>query len=104
MTLVGRARNLLNQLPLTKRWLLVWWQRESCPDAEAVAFDELDLAVVAIKYIDGNEQSKRAVEKYVESFGGRYEGLLRNWLAAGNDVYDCHRYTISRPEYESSSR
>ena len=70
----------------------------------SVAFDELDLAVVAIKHIDGNEQSKRAVENYVESFGGRYEGLLRNWLAAENDVYDCHRYTISRPEYESSSR
>ena len=69
----------------------------------SVAFEKLDLELVAVKHIDGNEQSKRAVEKYVERFGGQYEGLLRNWLAVESEVYDCHRYTISRAEYEANA-
>ena len=67
-----------------------------------VAFDTLNLDMVAVKYIDGNEQSKQAVEKYVEKFGGTYEGLLRNWLAVDNEVFDCHRYSIRREEYQQS--
>lgn len=67
-----------------------------------VAFDTLDLDMVAVKYIDGNEQSKRAVERYVEKFGGTYEGLLRNWLAVDNEIFDCHRYSIRREEYQQS--
>lgn len=68
-----------------------------------VAFDTLDLDMVAVKYIDGNAQSKRAVEKYVEKFGGQYDGLLRNWIAVGDEVVDCHRYTIRREQYVEST-
>ena len=67
-----------------------------------LAFDRLDLELVAVKYIDGNEQSKRAVERYVDRFGGRYEGLVRHSLAVEGEVYDCHRYSISREEYLAS--
>lgn len=67
------------------------------------AFERLDLELVAVKYIDGNERSKRAIEKYVERFDGQYDGLLRNWLAVEGEVFDCHRYTISRDQYEGAT-
>lgn len=67
-----------------------------------VAFDTLDLEMVAVKYIDGNEQSKRAIEKYVEKLGGQYDGLLRNWVAVDEEVFDCHRYTIRREQFEAA--
>lgn len=65
----------------------------------AVAFDRLDLELVVAAHIDGNEKSRRAITKYVERYGGQYEGLLRNWLPLDDTVADVHRYTISREEY-----
>lgn len=65
-----------------------------------LAFERLDLELVEVTVVDGNEQSRRAVEKYVEAHGGRHEGLLRN-ARAGQDgeVVDLHRYTVSQAEY-----
>ncbi|MFC7230765.1 GNAT family N-acetyltransferase [Saliphagus sp. GCM10025308] len=37
----------------------------------AIAFDRLDLEVVSVGYLKGNAKSKRAIEKYVERYGGR---------------------------------
>ena len=65
----------------------------------AVAFDRLELELVVAAHVVGNEKSRRAIEKYVERYGGQYEGLLRNWLALSDAVADVHRYTISREEY-----
>lgn len=62
----------------------------------AVSFERLELVVAA--HVDGNEKSRRAIEKYVERHGGQYDGLLRNWLALPGTVADVHRYTISRDE------
>lgn len=36
-----------------------------------LAFEQFDLELVAVKYIDGNNRSKRALEKYVEWYDGR---------------------------------
>lgn len=47
----------------------------------SVVFERLDLELVVASHIDGNEQSQRAIEKYVERYGGQYDGLLRNWLS-----------------------
>ncbi len=69
-----------------------------------LSFDRLDLDLVTVKYIDGNERSRRAIEKYVDRFGGQYEGLLRHSLAVEGEVYDCHRYSISSEEYKSKSQ
>lgn len=83
----------------------VWGNGYSAERAELfveLAFERLDLDLVAVMYIDGNEKSRRAIEKYVDRFDGQYEGLLRRWLAGEDDVYDCHRYTISKTEYERS--
>jgi RimJ/RimL family protein N-acetyltransferase len=68
-----------------------------------LAFERLDLEVVAAVHLDGNENARRAIEKYVEEYGGRYEGRLRNWRAPGGDPRDAHRYTISREEYRAAT-
>lgn len=65
----------------------------------AIAFNRLDLELVVAAHIDGNEKSRRAINKYVERYDGQYEGLLRNWLALPDSVADVHRYTISREEF-----
>lgn len=64
-----------------------------------VAFDELGLELVAAAHVEGNDRSKRAIEKYVDRNGGQYEGRLRNWLPLDDGVATVHRYTISREEY-----
>lgn len=68
-----------------------------------LAFDRFDLDVATAGCLAGNERSKRAIEKYVERFGGRYEGLLRNWVPTPDGgAADMHRYTVSREEYAAA--
>jgi RimJ/RimL family protein N-acetyltransferase len=69
----------------------------------SLAFDRLDLELVAAGHTDGNDASKRAIEKYVDRYGGRYEGVLRNWVVLDDDPRDLHRYTISRDEYADAA-
>ncbi|PSQ31644.1 GNAT family N-acetyltransferase [Halobacteriales archaeon SW_6_65_46] len=68
-----------------------------------LAFDRLDLAMVAVEHLPENEQSERAIGKYVERFGGRREGLLRQHATGPEgEGYDMVRYTISREEFEAN--
>lgn len=64
-----------------------------------LAFDRLDLELVAIGHEAGNERSNGAVQKFVESVGGQYDGVLRNWTPIGDEIADHHRYTVSREEF-----
>ncbi|WP_089784782.1 GNAT family N-acetyltransferase [Natronobacterium haloterrestre] len=64
-----------------------------------LAFDRLGLETVAIGYEDGNKRSERAIEKFVESAGGQYDGRLRNWTPIGDRIADHHRYTVTREEF-----
>jgi RimJ/RimL family protein N-acetyltransferase len=64
-----------------------------------LAFDRLDLDIVAIGYEEGNKRSKRAVEKYIGTVGGEYDGILRNWTPTGDDIADHYRYTVTREQY-----
>ncbi|WP_256297068.1 GNAT family N-acetyltransferase [Haloarchaeobius salinus] len=68
----------------------------------ALAFECLDLEVVAVEHVAGNENSRRAIGKYVERFGGRKEGALRNWALKDGEPVTQHRYSITREEYEAS--
>lgn len=71
-----------------------------------LAFSTLALAMVEVHVTDGNDHSRHGVERYVEEYGGRYEGLLRRSATAGyyeTEVVDQHRYTISREEYEAAT-
>ncbi|WP_238717555.1 GNAT family N-acetyltransferase [Natronorubrum halophilum] len=66
-----------------------------------LAFERLSLDLVAVPVEDGNEKSRRAVETYVETNGGQYDGIIRNsTVRLGGDVVDHHRYTISREQYQ----
>lgn len=64
-----------------------------------LAFEELDLEIVSAGYQEDNQKSKRAIEKYIEKYGGSYDGVLRNWVPVDGEVHDLHRYTVSREEY-----
>jgi ribosomal-protein-alanine N-acetyltransferase len=67
-----------------------------------LAFDRLDLELVAAGHTDGNDASRKAIEKYVDRWGGEYEGLLRNWVVLDDEPRDLHRYSISRAEYDDA--
>ena len=64
-----------------------------------LAFDRLDLDIVAIGYEEGNQRSKRPVEKYIDTVGGQYDGILRNWTPIGDDIADHYRYTVTEEQY-----
>lgn len=66
-----------------------------------IAFDQLDLEIVVASHHDGNEKSRRAIEKYVDHYGGRYEGLIRNGATTTDGPVDIHQYSISTGEYKS---
>ncbi|MFC4451747.1 GNAT family N-acetyltransferase [Halorussus aquaticus] len=68
-----------------------------------LAFDRLDLELVGASHQDGNVNSRRAIEKYVERFGGQYDGVLRNFVPQGGEVRDLHRYTVSQEQYRDAT-
>lgn len=95
------------ELALPGIWLRkpFWGRGYSGERADAlleVAFDRLGLSLVAIPVHGENDRSYRAVQKYVERHGGRYEGLLRNHADRDDRPIDHHRFSISREEYERS--
>ena len=69
-----------------------------------LAFDRLNLELVGASHRDGNANSRRAIEKYVERFGGQHDGVLRNFVPTGDGVRDLHRYTVSREQYRDATR
>ncbi|MFC7059201.1 GNAT family N-acetyltransferase [Halovenus salina] len=68
-----------------------------------LAFDRLDLEVVTVSHDPENDPSRRAIEKYVERFGGRKEGHIRNDLVIDGEPRDSVRYSISRAEWEQNT-
>lgn len=88
------------------------WFREPCwgrgyfGEAAAalldVAFEGIGLEVVAITHAPENERSRRAIEKLVDRFGGRQEGVIRNDVVVGGEPRDSVRYSIGRAEWESN--
>ncbi|MFB6117828.1 GNAT family N-acetyltransferase [Halosegnis sp.] len=96
-------RELANlAIRLRKRF---WGRGYSGERADALlrlAFEHLGLDCVAVPVHAGNERSRRAVKRYVERWGGRHEGLLRNDGTRGDRPVDRHRFTITREEYEAA--
>ncbi|WP_081655587.1 GNAT family N-acetyltransferase [Halopiger goleimassiliensis] len=64
-----------------------------------LAFDRLDLELVAVAAHVDNDRSNRAIEKYVETYGGSREGRLRNYVVINDEPADCYRYSISQSEW-----
>jgi ribosomal-protein-alanine N-acetyltransferase len=68
-----------------------------------LAFSHLDLELVAVSHLPENDQSKRAIEKYIERFGGQYEGTLRNIIVDSDGmVHDAHRHSVSHEEWRAA--
>ncbi|WP_435346315.1 GNAT family N-acetyltransferase [Haloarchaeobius sp. HRN-SO-5] len=67
-----------------------------------LAFDRLDLDLVAVTVLDENDQSRRAIEKYVDRLGGQYDGYFRHLQHDGDGPVGVHRYTVDRAQYEGS--
>lgn len=68
-----------------------------------LAFDRLDLEVVAVTHAVENEQSQRAIEKYVERHGGQREGRIRNDLVVDGEPRDVLRYSITRAQWDETT-
>ncbi|QSG06164.1 GNAT family N-acetyltransferase [Halapricum desulfuricans] len=66
-----------------------------------LAFEDLDLEIVAVTHHVDNENSRRAIERYVERFGGRKEGTIRNGNRYEKPV-DVVRYSVSQAEYRDA--
>ncbi|SFK80680.1 Protein N-acetyltransferase, RimJ/RimL family [Halogranum rubrum] len=66
-----------------------------------VVFDVLDVAVVAVGHEPDNDQSKRAIQKYVERYGGQHDAVLRNRLPPGDTggPRDLSIYSISQEQW-----
>ncbi len=93
------------QLALMGTWLRkpFWGQGYSGERAATLlelAFETLDLEIVAVEHDPENEQSKRAIEKYVDRFGGQREGRLRNAVVMNGEPRDTIRYTIAKEEWQ----
>ncbi|MFC4248848.1 GNAT family N-acetyltransferase [Natribaculum luteum] len=67
-----------------------------------LAFERLDLELVAVTAHVDNEKSNRAIERYTEAHGGGRDGLLRNWRVQDGDPVDCYRYSVSREEWRAN--
>ena len=69
-----------------------------------IVFDILDLELLAVFTLEGNERSRRAIEKYIDRYGGQYEGLFRNFRPNDGDLANAHRYTITREQYRNATQ
>jgi ribosomal-protein-alanine N-acetyltransferase len=68
-----------------------------------LAFDRLDLDLVTVSHDPENDPSRRAIEKYVERFGGRKVGRVRNDIVIDGQPRDSIRYSISCEEWERNA-
>ena len=67
-----------------------------------LVFDRLHLDAVAVETYPANEQSRAAIEKYVDRWGGQFQGTFRA-LKAVDGPQSVHRYVIDRADYEAAS-
>jgi len=68
-----------------------------------LAFERLDLEVVTVSHDPENDNSRRAIERYVDRFGGRKEGVIRNDIVMNGGPRDSVRYSISAEEYGANA-
>lgn len=68
-----------------------------------LAFNRLDLEVVVVTHDPENDNSRRAIEKYVDRFGGRKEGRIRNEVVIDGKPRDSVRYSITSEEWKKNS-
>jgi ribosomal-protein-alanine N-acetyltransferase len=95
------------QLAVLGTWLRKpFWGRGYSGERAArmleLAFDRLDLEVVAVSHDPDNDNSRAAIQRYVDRFGGREEGRIRNDIVIDGEPRDSIRYSITREEWETN--
>lgn len=69
-----------------------------------VAFERLELEIVTVTCETDNENSKTAIEKYVNAYGGQRDGVLRHYAVdSDGEPLDYHNYSILREQYRANS-
>ena len=68
--------------------------------AARFAFEKVGLIRVEIVIASENKASLRVAEKV----GAHYEGILRNRMVVGKDVYDAHMYSLVPQDFGLSPR
>lgn len=86
-----------------------YWGREYGVERASVfielTFERYNLDAYCTTCAVSNEPSRRMIEKYVEKYGGRHEGLLRQHSRHPNGaVTDQHRFSIVQSEYENATK
>jgi ribosomal-protein-alanine N-acetyltransferase len=59
---------------------------------------------VTVSHDPANENSQRAIERYVDRFGGHQEGHIRNDTLMNGEPRDSVRYSISREEWRAATK
>lgn len=99
------TRRASSDVALAKRY----WGREYGVERASVfvelTFERYDLDAYYTTCAASNDPSRRMIEKCVEKYGGRHEGLLRQHsLRPNGTVTDQHRFTIVESEYEDATK
>jgi RimJ/RimL family protein N-acetyltransferase len=75
---------------------------ESAYELLSLAFTELGIEVMIADAVEGNERARDIFEQGVETFGGQYDGVLRNRLPTADGIKDVHRYTVTVDQYRET--
>jgi RimJ/RimL family protein N-acetyltransferase len=67
-----------------------------------LAFDRLDLEYVRVCHDVDNENSQRAIERYVDRLGGQRDCLIRNRHVFEGTPVDEYQYTISQEQWREA--
>jgi len=95
-------RTAFTTFGLRKRFWGRGYSAERAAALLALAFERLDLELVTVTHLVGNENSRRAIEKYVARFDGERVGRFRNQHVVDGEPRDLLRYEIAREDYEGS--
>ena len=96
------ARTMTLGCWLRKRYWGRGYSGERAAAFMQLAFEVLDLELVAATADVANEKSNVAIERYTERHGGGRDGLVRNGAGIGDEPADVYRYTVSRDAYLES--
>jgi RimJ/RimL family protein N-acetyltransferase len=66
-----------------------------------LVFERLDLDAIAVETYPANEQSRAAIEKYVDRWSGGFQGTFRAFKTV-DGPQDVRRYTIDRADYDAA--
>ena len=88
---------------LRKRFWGRGYSGERARALAALAFDALHLEVVSVAHDPENDNSRRAIEEYVEALGGRREGRLRNDIVIDDEPRDVVQYSVTAEEWREAT-